>query len=74
MAKKYNKNKIEGNKYFRKLLFYTIFLTVILFSGINLFIDPIVDYFTKEYSQYVISILRILSLVLFLMFLQSNLY
>tara|TARA_Y100000816_G_scaffold292112_1_gene285885 strand:+ start:198 stop:1466 length:1269 start_codon:yes stop_codon:yes gene_type:complete len=63
MAKKYNKNKIEGNKYFRKLLFYTIFLTVILFSGINLFIYPIVDYFTKEYSQYVISILRILLLV-----------
>ncbi len=66
MSKKYSRSKKEGNKSFEQILFFTTLLTLILFITINIFINPIVDYFAREYTENVISILRILLVVFML--------
>ena len=66
MSKKYSQNKIEGNKSFKKILFFTVLLTIILFLSLNIFINPIAAYFAREYSDNVISVLRILLIVFIL--------
>ena len=66
MSKKYNQNKEEGNEAFKKILIFTFFLTMILFLSLNIFITPIASYFARDYSESVISILRILLIVFIL--------
>ena len=66
MSKKFSNNIEEGNQSFKKILFFTILLSIILFIGLNIFINPIVSYFTREYSENVIAILRILLTVFIL--------
>ncbi len=66
MSKKYSQNKKEGNETFEKILLFSVISTTIIFLSLNIFITPIASYFAKDYSENVISILRILLIVFIL--------
>jgi len=66
ISKKYFKDKKEANKSFLKILIFNFSVTFTIYVFVNLFIYQIVNYFSNDYVNEIVSVLRIL-IILFIL-------
>ena len=60
MSKKYALEKQIANKSFAKIIFFSSLIIIVIYSITNLYIHQIVNFFSKEYANQIIGLLRIL--------------
>lgn len=66
ISKKYFKDKKEANKSFLNILIFNLSISFIIYVFVNLYIYQIVNYFSEDYVNEIVSVLRIL-IILFIL-------
>ena len=66
ISKKYFNDKKEANKSFLKILFFNLSISFIIYVLVNLYIYQIVNYFSEDYVNEIVSVLRVLIIIFIL--------
>ena len=66
ISKKYIKDKKEANKSFLKILIFNLSISFMIYVFVNLYIYQIVNYFSEDYVNEIVSVLRIFIIIFIL--------